>query len=282
MKKIIVILSFVALFLAACSAGKSFPTETSIPAPSTKTPMPPTATAIPTTEPSATPRPTIDLQLVLTPIITVEYEVDYIGLRTSDDVMLIAKQFGTGDLAVVLAHQGAFEANQRDWEPFARMIAERGYSAVTLDFRGRGVSRGDMTATNYLIRDMRALIDHLHAEGYDRIVCIGASMGGTTCLQAAVEYDLVGVAAIGSLMSNGEPTKITKDELAALTIPKLFITTENDGNNVPETIKYMYEVSQEPKQLRIFPGAVHGTDMFKQPYAEQFTAELLAFLEALR
>ena len=244
--------------------------------------MPPTATAIPTTEPSATPRPTIDLQLVLTPIITVEYEVDYVGLRTSDDVMLIAKQFGTGDLAVVLAHQGAFEANQRDWEPFARVIAERGYSAVTLDFRGHGASRGDVTTSYNIIKDMRALIDHLHAEGYDRIVCIGASMGGTACLQAAVEYDLVGVAAIGSLMSNGEPTKITEDELAALTIPKLFITTENDGNNVPKTIKRMYEVSQEPKLLRIFPGNVHGTDMFKQPYAEQFTAELLAFLEALR
>jgi esterase/lipase len=282
MKKAIVILSFVALFLAACSMGQSSPTETPTPEPPTSTSMPSTATATPTTEPSPTPRPTIDLERVLTPIITVAYEVDYIGLRTSDDVMIIAKQFGTGAPAVILAHQGTSGANQHDWEPFARMIAERGYSAVTLDFRGRGVSRGDMTATNYLIRDMRALIDHLHAEGYERIICIGASMGGTTCLRAAVEYDLVGVADIGSLMSNGEPTKITKDELAALTIPKLFITTENDGNNVPESIKYMYEVSQEPKLLRIFPGDVHGTDMFKQPYAEQFTAELLAFLEALR
>jgi pimeloyl-ACP methyl ester carboxylesterase len=219
---------------------------------------------------------------VLTPLITVEYEVDYIGLKTSDDVQIIAKQFGTGELAVILAHQGTIGANQRDWEPFARMIAERGYSAVTLDFRGRGSSRGDINATYYLIRDMRALIDHLHGEGYDRIVCIGASMGGSTCLRTAVEYNLEGVVVIGSLMGTGKPTSTTGDELAELTIPKLFITTEDDGFDVPETIKYMYEISQEPKHLRVFPGDAHGTEMFKQSYGEEVTAELLAFLEGVR
>lgn len=284
MKQIVVILSVVALLLVACSAGQSLPTETPTHEPPTKTPALRPATDTPTPEPSdtPTPRPTVDLELVLTPSTTVEYEVDYMGLRTSDDVQIIAKQFGTGDLAVVLAHQGTFGANQRDWEPFARMIAARGYSAVTLDFRGYGLSKGDMTARYYLIRELRALIDYLHGNGYDRIVCIGASMGGTTCLRAAVEYDLEGVVVIGSLWSNGEPTQVTKDELAALTIPKLFITTENDGYDVPEAIKSMYEAAQEPKQLRIFPGEVHGTEMFKQPYGEQFTAELLAFLEALR
>ena len=63
------------------------------------------------------------------------------------------------------------------------MIAQRGYTAVTLDFRGYGHSKGDLTAKQYLIRDMRAVIDHLLGEGYDRFVCIGASMGGTTVLR---------------------------------------------------------------------------------------------------
>lgn len=282
MKHIFIVASVVIFFVAACTEGKSTSTETPIPKHSTRTPTKHPATNTPTTRPSTTPRPTIDLELVLTPQITVEYRVDYIGLKTSDDVQIIAKQFGTGELAVILAHQGTLGANQRDWETFARMIAERGYSALTLDFRGRGLSTGDITATYYLIRDMRALIDHLHGEGYDRIVCIGASMGGSTCLRAAVEYDLEGIAVIGSLMGTGEPTTISVDELAALTIPKLFITTEEDGYDVPETIKDMYEISQEPKQLRIFPGDAHGTKMFKQSYGEEFTAELLAFLEAIR
>ncbi len=279
MKHLIIVSSVVILFFTACSEGKSPPTETPIPKPSTSMPTQHLSTDTPTTEPSATPRPTVDLELVLTPLFTVEYEVDYIVLKTSDDVQIIAKQFGTGELVVILAHQGTIGANQRDWETFARMIAERGYSAVTLDFRGRGLSEGDINAQNYLIRDMRALIDHLHGEGYDRIVCIGASMGGSTCLRAAVEYNLEGVVVIGSLMGTGKPTTITADELAALTVPKLFITTEKDGYNVPETIKYMYDISQEPKQIRVFPGDAHGTEMFKKSYEEEFTGELLAFLE---
>ena len=285
MKQIIIILSVVALFVAACSVNESPPTETPTPEPPTRTPIPLPLTDTPTPEPSATfkPKPTVDLELVLTPKITVAYEVNYIGLKTSDDVQIIAKQFGESELAVILAHQGTQGANQRDWEAFARMIAERGYSAVTLDFRGRGLSKGDYNATNYLIRDMRALIDYLQEEGYDRFVCMGASMGGSTCLRAAVEYDLEGVVVIGSFMSNGKPTNITTDELVALTIPKLFITTEKDRfGDIPAAIKSMYEISQEPKQLRIFPGEVHGTEMFKQPYGEEFAAELLAFLEALR
>jgi len=213
---------------------------------------------------------------------TVEYELDYIILKTSDDVQITAKKFGKGDLAVILAHQGTIGANQRDWEPFARMIAQRGFTAVTLDFRGYGHSKGDPTTTYYLIRDMRAVIDYLKGEGYERFICIGASMGGTTCLRAAVEYNLEGIVVIGSLYTTGEPTQITEDELAALRIPKLFITTENDGYGVPEAIKSMYKVSQEPKLLRIFPGDVHGTKMFDQPYREEFTAELLAFLEWVR
>lgn len=285
MKQIIYILSAAALFVATCSTGGSPPTKTPTPEPPTNTSLPPSPTETTTPEPSATPtpRPTVDLELVLTPKVTVAYEVHYLGLKTSDDVQIIAKQFGAGEIVVVLAHQGTQGANQRDWEAFARMLAERGYTAATLDFRGRGLSKGDYNATNLLIRDMRALIDRLQEEGHNRIVCMGASMGGSTCLRAAVEYELEGLVVIGSFMSNGEPTKITADELAALTIPKLFITTENDRYpEVPKAIKDMYEIAQEPKLLRIFPGEVHGTEMFNQPYGEEFTAELLAFLEVLR
>jgi dienelactone hydrolase len=289
MKQIFLILLIYTLLITACSTGESPPTQSptftvpaSTPKPS-RTPTTLSAKPSITNTPTYTPKPTIDLALVLTPQVIVDYEVKYIPLKTSDGVQLLAKHYGDGELVVILAHQGTQGANQRDWEPFARMIAERGYSAATLDFRGRGLSKGDITATYYLIRDMRALIDHLLGEGYRRFVCIGASMGGSTCLRAAVEYDLEGVVVIGSFMGTGEPTKISMEELAAMKIPKLFITTEKDRySEIPAAIKEMYELSQEPKLLRVFPGEAHGTEMFKQPYGEQVTAELLAFLEGLR
>jgi len=108
-------------------------------------------------------------------------------------------------------------------------------------------------------------------------------MGGSTCLRAAVEYDLEGLVVIGSLMGNGAPTTTSPEELAALAMPKLFITTENDRYEpIPAAVEDMYEIAQEPKQFRDFPGEAHGTEMFDQPYGEEFTAELVAFLEMLR
>jgi len=285
MKRNIIVLSILFLIVTACAGSESTPKEFQTDETQTKGPSSPTQTYTPTMEPTATstPRPTIDLELVLTPETTVEYELTYKILKTSDDVQITMKKFGEGDLTVILAHQGTIGANQRDWEPFARMIAERGYRAVTLDFRGYGHSKGDMTMKYFLIRDMRAVIEYLKTEGYERLVCIGASMGGTTCLRAAVEYPLVGLVVIGSMMNQGEPTNTTEEELAALTMPKLFITTENDiYSEIPESIQSMYKIAQEPKQIQIFPGEAHGTQMFFQPYGEEFTAMLLAFLEWVR
>jgi esterase/lipase len=61
-----------------------------------------------------------------------------------------------------------------------------------------------MTSTNLLILNMRALIDHLRESGYKRLVCVGVSIGGSTCLRAAIEYVLDGLVVIGSMMSNRE------------------------------------------------------------------------------
>lgn len=285
MKVIISLLFIAALIVSACLVDEIPETVTSATGLPTSTTAPPTLTITPTLLPTATntPKPTIDLTVVLTPQTTVSYEIDYLVLKTSDGVQIMAKLYGKGEPVVILAHQGTFGANQRDWDRFARMLAERGFSAATLDFRGYGLSKGDLTQKNYLIRDMSALIDYLKEAGYSRFICMGASMGGTTCMRAAIDFYLDGMVVIGSLWSNGKPTNVTDDELAALTIPKLFITTDNDRNpEVPVSILDMYKISQEPKELRVYPGEAHGTEMFRLSYGEEFTAELMAFVESLR
>lgn len=254
-------------------------TQATSPSPPTNTHPPPTPTDTPIPSPSPTLPPP---ELLLTPT-TTEIEVDYIPFRTSDDVLLMGKLFGEGEIAVILAHQGTIGANQRDWEEFAMLVAGRGFAAFSFDFRGYGRSRGDINQKTYLIRDMRAAIDQLHERGYDRIVCMGASMGGATCIKAATEFDLTGLVAIASPLSQGEPTHTKPEELAELSMPKLFLCTENDRYpGLTETLIDIYELSAEPKILKLFPGEVHGTEMFKQPYGDEFTAELVIFLERLR
>jgi len=227
------------------------------------------------------------VELLLTPT-TTDIEIKYAVFKASDDIQLVGKLFRDGDtnddsLAVILAHQGIEGANHRDWQTFAELIAGRGFPTLAFDFRDYGSSQTGGGAITTGVLDVQAAIDYMHGQGYNRIVCIGASMGGTSCLKAATQNKLAGITVISSTMSLGPPTDVTPEEIAALAIPKLFIFAENDkSGSIPELMTRMYDLSPEPKRLRSFPGNAHGTDMFAQLYSDEFTGELLLFLEALR
>jgi dienelactone hydrolase len=208
--------------------------------------------------------------------------VETITLTTDDYVTLAATLFSAGDIAVILAHQGTTGADQTTWQPFAQLIAENGFTALTLDFRGRGQSRG-ILQPNLLIKDVDAAIQFLRDRGYQRIVCMGASMGGTACLKAALEDDLLGLVVIASPMSSGAPTDVQPADFPKLTLPKLFVCAEKDRYETALThVKLMYDLSPEPKQLKIFAGATgHGTELFAGSDGDGFRALLMSFLEGL-
>ena len=205
-----------------------------------------------------------------------------INLTTEDNVTLSATLFGQGKLAVILAHQGTQGTDQTSWQPFARLLAEKGYAALTFDFRGRGQSQGYLQ-TNQLIKDVNAAIQFLRGRGYQRIVCMGASMGGTACLRAALDHDLAGLVVIASPMSSGTPTATEPDEFSRLKLPKLYVCAENDRYSlvIPQ-MKQMFDLSHEPKQIKFFPGTVHGTELFDTEYGDEFRHLLLSFVEQLR
>ena len=98
-----------------------------------------------------------------------------------------------------------------------------------------------------------------------------------------LHHDLEGLVVIAAPMSLGEPTKITIDELKELTMPKLFICTENDRfGRIPKHTQLMYDNSPEPKQLKFFTGNAHGTELFYTSHKDEFRQLLLDFLEGLR
>jgi pimeloyl-ACP methyl ester carboxylesterase len=208
-------------------------------------------------------------------------QAETVSLTTEDNVMLSATLFGQGQPAVILAHQGTEGTDQKSWQPFAEVLAEKGYAALTLDFRGRGQSQGYLQASQ-LIKDVNAAIQFLRGRGYQRIVCMGASMGGTACLRAALDHDLAGLVVIASPMSSGAPTAVEPDELSRLTLPKLYVCAENDRYSlvIPQ-MKQMFELSPEPKQIKFFPGTVHGTELFDTEHGDEFRHLLLGFVERL-
>jgi Tol biopolymer transport system component/dienelactone hydrolase len=244
----------------APSASETAPAiqPTSLPAPSA---VAPTSTPVP----SPTPQ---------------QVRAAKVSLVAEDGMKLSGTMFlgeGAKDIGVVLAHMGAHAADQRSWTSFAQTIAPQGFGALTFNFRADR-SKLDL--------DVRAAVGFLRDQGYQRIVCMGASMGGTACLKAAVDTDLAGVVVISSLWTTGSGSTggaliVRHADLAQLTLPTLFVTTDKDGNGVPTTMKAMYEAAPEPKALKIFPGTVHGTDIFFTPQGDEFRDLLVGFLEDL-
>ncbi|MEW5869772.1 MAG: hypothetical protein AB1894_10895 [Chloroflexota bacterium] len=268
------LITMMALLLSGCSTAPDTPTLTAIPPtsiPATDTPTPtavPTATIPPTNTPAPSPAPQ-QVQAVKVSFVAAD------GVKLSGMVFIGEEK---KEIGVVLAHMGAHGADQRSWASFAQHVALRGFGALTFNFR-EDRSRLDF--------DVRAAFEFLRDQGYRRIVCMGASMGGTACLKAALDTDLAGIVVISSLRTTGRGDTggaliVSFEGLSQLTLPKLFVTTENDGNGVPAAMKAIYEATPEPKALKIFPGTVHGTDIFTTPQGDEFRNLLVDFLEKLR
>lgn len=216
--------------------------------------------------PTATPTPTATPEPIAT---------EKVSFTTEDGVILSGTLFlGGSALAVVLTHQGAGQPNQKSWHTFATLAARQGFTALPFDFRD------DFGGP--LDKDVVAAIRFLRSRGYTRIACIGASMGGTSCLKAALTEELIGIGVIGSQWNTGGEVSLERGELATLHMSKLFVTTDNDRfMGIPAVMKSMYEQAPEPKQFQEYPGTAHGTEIFGTQYRDDFRALLLGFLESL-
>ncbi len=214
-----------------------------------------------------------------------EVSVQPVSLTTEDKLKLAGTLYlsSQANTAVVLAHQFTAGADQRTWQPFARLIAEKGFTALTFDFRGRGQSEGPLKEI-LLPNDIHAAIDLVASRGYKRVVCIGASLGGTTCLRAAVDRNLAGLVIISSPMS-AYGMGVGPADLAQLKMPKLFICAQDDtssGYRWLDSINSMYQLAADPKAIHVFPGTAHGTLLFDTPSGNEFRDIIVGFLEGLQ
>ena len=264
----------------------STPADTIAPTPALNQVVPTsTPTLVPSDTPAPQPSPSTTQTLPPSPTSTPDVPSEKITLTTEDDLLIAGTLFGEGqgDMAVLLLHMGLGSADQRSWHPFARLLAEAGYTALAIDFRGRGESEGNPAnlATNLMIKDARAAVQFLQARGYNRLVCMGASMGGTTCLRLAMETELEGVVVIASTMRVGQDNRVTTADLSQLTIPKLFVCGRNDFTDVVSDMSTMYRAAQQPKQEVIYDNAAHGTSLLLGPYGDDLRQHLLDFLAAL-
>jgi pimeloyl-ACP methyl ester carboxylesterase len=265
--------------VSACgpAAATVRPTSTAVPPPTA-----PAAAVPPTLPPTPVPPPTVPTAVPTPPpTATPAVPSEEVAFVTTDGVTLAATLFGEGEVAVLLLHMGAGGATQRSWHPFARDLAARGFAALTLDFRGVGRSEGRLQ-TNRLIYDARAAFEFLRGRGYHHVICMGASMGGTSCMRLALDVEIEGLVVLASTTSTGDPNTVTTEDMARLTMPKLFIVGSRDSLVVVDDMKKMYRSCPAPKELVIYNQASHGTALFATSDGDRLRQKLLDFVEQFR
>jgi pimeloyl-ACP methyl ester carboxylesterase len=121
--------------------------------------------------------------------------------------------------AVVVAHGFGGGLHR---PPLQRVLAglQRGAGVVAADLRGHGRSGGGCTAGEREAFDVDALVGLARAEGYDRVVTLGFSMGGSSVLRHAGLF--------GGLLL-GLPLEHAPDAVIAVSATSRWFVTDTPG-----------------------------------------------------
>jgi predicted alpha/beta hydrolase len=253
------------VILSACVPSTAVPTTTSIPTiqPSPTIAITPVESAFASGNPTAAP---LDDLLAAH---TVTFE-------TPDGAPIAGELYGSGETAVVFSVMGNCKPG---WREFASLTAAQGFMALTYPWRGcREGGLADADELRKFIDDARGAINFVREQGAERIILVGASLGGLASAKLAIESEASGIIIVASPPAISEwgfeiePADLNTD------IPKLFITAENDPTVPASATRQLHDLAAEPKQWQTYPGDKHGTDLFETESAEAMRERILQFI----
>lgn len=197
-----------------------------------------------------------------------------VHFMTPDHVRLAGLLYGHSRTMVICSHMN--RTSKEIWveSGIPQRLAVLGYAVLAYDFRGNGDSEGHADAW-LLDVDLRAAVDFARQQGARNIVLLGASMGGTASLKVASQEP---VTAVISLSGPQEfLISVSDAEIKAITVPKLFIASADDSS-FASAEQHMDAVANPPKELHIYPGSAHGTDIFGDSNGDAPAQLVLHFL----
>jgi hypothetical protein len=69
----------------------------------------------------------------------------------------------------------------------------------------------------------------------------------------------------------------TEEDVRAITAPILLLVSEQE--EFARDIQQMYDIATEPKELHLYPGTAHGTELFNTPHADALTEHIVTFIQ---
>ena len=189
-----------------------------------------------------------------------EEDAEAVRLTTGGGAELEAALVGDGEVGVVLGHQ--LRSDFCSWVPFAKQLAEHDMRALAINFVSTAIDE-----------DVVAGALELRRGGAERIILVGASMGGTAALVAAGESDVAGVAALSAPRQFGGLDALPS--VRRLEMPALFLVGEQDTSFARDARQLYRATRSSDKDLVVTTGFEHGTDLLQDPEAERALLDFL-------
>ena len=199
-------------------------------------------------------------------------ETTELMLTASDATQIAARSWKlastpAGAPGVLLVHQ--YLETKEQWDPYVTDLAAQGWIVVAIDLRGHGESGAAAGPLADLLSDpaqapldVQAGLTWLVGDGGadpTRVAIVGTSIGANlACVASANGYGVLVAVAVSA--RDTAVADLADKALADLTFSGLFIlATEQDGGGVQaSTADAFFEISAEPKQKLVLPGAAHG------------------------
>jgi len=197
----------------------------------------------------------------------------------TDGVVLHGRVFGAGTTTVILSNMG--DNDPAPWNTFAPLLAAKGYRVLTYSFRYPLRTNAFVPAfAEGTVPDLLGAVAYARSAGATWIVLCGASLGGITVGKVGARAGAAAVVIISAEQDLSDyGLVVSPAELAALTVPKLFIASQGDTNTPYAMTKQFYDNAPEPKQLHTYPGGVHGVGLFDTANGDDLRSRLLGFLQ---
>lgn len=234
-------------------------------------------TACPAIRPVTAPAPVAPMVATTVIVTKAPEQVTFV---TADDTSLTGTLYGSGTTALILSPMGDNEP--APWDQVAPLFAEQGYLVLTYKFRyPTRATKFTSAMANQTVDDLHAAVSFVQERGAKQLVLIGASLGGMATTKVAATVQPVAMIVLSAPADLPEfDFQVTASELAALTMPKLFIASQDDSIVPLAATQQMFDLIAEPKELQLYTSAAHGLQLLSTDHAAALRQRLLEFVIA--
>ena len=166
---------------------------------------------------------------------------------------------------VVFVHM--LSRNKNDWQGLPDRIRDAGITALTFDLRGHGASSGSASDLAAMVQDVRAAAQWLATRQNvrpDAIAVVGASLGASLALLAAVELPQVRVIGLLSPSLDYRGLRTDTGLVKRLGARSLWLAASSEDPLALRTLRDMAAESSGPREQLVSGTAAHGTVLLER------------------